>query len=135
MNHQLSRCKMFLVTTVMVLPVWASAQVAAPEPAPPPSDALPGHAAEERHTSTFEVVAVDAATRMITLREEGEEPQTYSVNPDVRNLDQVKPGDHVKVDSYASTSVRVLPPGELVNTDVATLQRSKPGEKPGGHAA
>jgi hypothetical protein len=80
-------------------------------------------------------MAVDAATRMITLKEEGEEPQTYEVGKDVRNLDQVKVGDRVKVDYYASSSIKVLAPGELVNEDSKAIARSEPGAKPGGVAA
>src|SRR4051794_10700720 len=87
-----SQFKMLLLAGVVAMPLCTFAQVAPPEPASPPQDAAPGHFAEERHTSNSEVVAIDAATRMITLREEGEEPQTYTVNKEVRNLDQVKPG-------------------------------------------
>ena len=150
MKQQLSLCPTFFLAAMLVVPAWASAQAAQPadpaapppdalpgefkaaDPAAPPPDALPGHFAEVRRTSTSEVVSVDPATRMITLREEGEEPQTYTLGKDVRNLDQVKPGDRVKVDYYESTSIRTLPPGEVVNEDVATLDRSEPGEKPGG---
>ncbi len=52
-----------LLAVMFLLTARVSAQVAAPEPAAPPADALPGHIAEERHTSTYEVTAIDAATR------------------------------------------------------------------------
>jgi Cu/Ag efflux protein CusF len=134
MKQQLSLRPTLILAVVLVLPAFVSAQVGAPEPPAVPKDALPGHFAEERHTSTSEVMAVDAATRLITLREEGEEPQLYSVDKEVRNLDQVKVGDRVKVDQYVSTSIKVLKEGELGDKEVATIDRSQPGEKPGGVA-
>ena len=133
MKQQISLAPTLILAAVLALPVCASAQVGAPEPPVAPKDALPGHFAEARYTSTSEVTAIDAAKRMITLREDGEE-QTFSVDEDVRNLDQVKVGDRVKVDHYTSTSIKVLPTGELGDKEVAAIERSQPGEKPGGVA-
>jgi Cu/Ag efflux protein CusF len=96
---------------------------------------LPGHFADERHTSTSEVLAVDTATRMITLRDvEGGEPEMFKLGDDVRNLEQVKVGDRVTVDVYRSTSIKALKEGELGEKETATIDRSQPGEKPGGLA-
>ena len=146
MNQHFSRClrSTLFLTAMLALPIWAAAQVPAPapaqipsqaaEPAAPPSGALPGYAAESRRSSVSEVTAIDPAARMITLKEEGGEPQTFEVSKEARNLDQVKVGDIVKVDQYQSASIKVLPPGAVVNDDVATIQRSQPGEKPGGLA-
>jgi len=138
----------YFLAVILLLPAYASAQDAAPKPAPvpaapgpaapepaaAPADALPGYFAEERKSITTEVVAVDPKTRIIMLREEGQEPQAFTVDKEVRNLDQVKPGDRVKVDSYQSTSLKVLPPGELGDEDIVGTERSQPGEKPGGVA-
>jgi hypothetical protein len=117
-----------ILLTLVVLPGCTSSQSG-----PPPTK--PTFFAHEWHTSTSEVVAMDPATRMITLREEGDQPETYKLGKDVRNVDQLKVGDTVQADYYSSTSIRVLPPGEAVNESTATLARSKPGEKPGGTAA
>jgi len=159
MNKQLLLCPTLLLGTMLVAPMCAFGQAAAPaaEPAAPAPAAQPAHAAapaqpaapaaaaaqdstpgffaEEKHTSNSEVIAVDPATRLITLKEPNEEPQTYALGEEVRNLDQVKAGDRVKVTYYEASSLRVLPPGEVVNDDVATVQRSAPGEKPAGIAA
>jgi hypothetical protein len=129
-----SLCLSPLLATVLLLNASTSGQVDAPEPPTPPPDALPGHIAEARFTSTFEVVAIDAPKRRITLREEGEEPATYEVDKDVRNLEQVKVGDRVTVDQYVGTAITLLPPGELRDRDASGIDRSKPGEKPGGVA-
>ena len=134
MKHQSSLCLTPVLATVLLLTAGASAQVGAPAPAAVPADALPGHFAEAWHTSTSEVMAVDAKKRLITLREEGEEPELYTVDKDVRNLDQVKVGDRVKVNQYMATAIKVLPKGELGDTEVAAIERSKPGDRPGGVA-
>jgi hypothetical protein len=107
----------------------------APEPAALPADALPGHLAEETRTATFEVTAIDPTARTISLRSPGQEPQNYLVDKEVRNLDQVKVGDRVSVTYHESTSIKVLPPGELGKEDNAAIQRSEPGAKPGGVAS
>lgn len=134
MKWQLCLCLSPALATVLLLNALASGQVGAPEPPTPSADALPGQVAEARLTSTFEVMAIDAKKRLITLREEGEEPALYSVDKDVRNLDQVKVGDRVTVDQYVATAIKVLPAGELTDREGAAIERSKPGEKPGGVA-
>src|SRR5687767_15026178 len=134
MRQQHSLCPTLILAAVLVLPVCASAQIGAPAPGAVPADAVPGHFAEAWDTSTFEVTAIDAPKRLITLREEGQEPELYSVNKDVRNLDQVKVGDRVKVNQYMATSIKVLPKGELGEGEGAAIERSKPGERPGGIA-
>jgi hypothetical protein len=134
MRQQHSLCPTLILAAVLVLPVCASAQIGAPAPGAVPADAVPGHFAEAWDTSTFEVTAIDAPKRLITLREEGQEPELYSVNKDVRNLDQVKVGDRVKVNQYMATSIKVLPKGELGEGEAAAIERSKPGERPGGVA-
>ena len=134
MKRQLSLPPTFILAAVLGFAAFASAQVGAPKPPDAPKDALPGHFAEARITTTAEVTAIDAPKRTIELREEGEEPQAYNVHEDVRNLDQVKVGDRVKADQYVSTSIRILKSGELGEKEVEKLDRSEPGEKPGGVA-
>ena len=134
MKWLLSLCLSLVLATLLLLNTGVSGQVGAPEPPTPSADALPGQVAEARLTSTFEVMAIDAKKRLITLREEGEEPEHYSVDKDVRNLDQVKVGDRVTVDQYVATAIKVLPKGELGDKEVAAIERSKPGDRPGGIA-
>ena len=122
------------LSPAFLLALTVLAGCASNEPVQPPPE-KPTYIAEERHTSTTEIVAVDPVTRTITLREQNQAPATYTVGKEVRNLDQVTPGDRVSVEYYESTSIKVLPPGAVVNEDTDTLTRSKPGEKPGGVAA
>ena len=149
--HRLSS-KLFLAAA-LALPAMTSAQdaapatpapadgipaapgPAAPDPAAVPTDALPGHFAEERRSAAYTVVAIDPTTRIIMLREDGEDQtQAFAVGKDVRNLENMRVGDRVTVDSYTSSSIKVLPPGELVNEDQAQVARAQPGERPGGTA-
>jgi hypothetical protein len=50
-------------------------------------------------------------------------------------VDQIKVGDRVSVDYHESISVKVLPPGAIGDERSASLDRSQPGEKPGGTAS
>src|SRR6185436_4939507 len=69
----------------------------------------PSFHASESHIGSAEVVAVDAPNRLITLKEEGDEPESYKVSKDVRNLEQVRAGDRVSVGYYTTSTIRVLP--------------------------
>ena len=125
MNRLFSVCSALLGAALIVLPGCASNDKAKPADKPTST-------AQERHSSTSEVVAIDAATRRITLREPGEEAQAYLVDKAVRNLDQVKVGDHVNVDYFETVTIKVLPPGPLGDDYSSSLDRSQPGQKPGG---
>ena len=129
MKLQLSLCPGLLLMGLIALPGCASS-----EPASPPAE-KPSYFAEGRHTSTSEVVAVDTAARTITLREPKEQPETYVVGHEVHNLEQVKPGDRVTVGYYEATSIKVLPPGAVVNDYNSSIDRSKGTEKPSAMAS
>ena len=133
-------------------PAPAAGDTAAPAaPAPAAGDAAaaapaggaaaeekPAHYAEKKQTSNFDVLAVEPDNRIIVLREDGEDqPVTYQVSKDIQNLNKVKAGDRVKVEAIESVSIRIVPPGEVVqdNQDVAEIARSKPDEQLKGVAS
>ena len=119
-------------------PAPAAGDTAAAAPAGGAADEKPAHYAEQKKTANFDVLAVEPSTRMIVMREDGEDqPQAYQVSEDIKNLDKVKAGDRVKVESIESVSIRIVPPGEVVqdNQDVAEIARSKPGEQLSGTAS
>ena len=66
----------------------------------------------ETLTATVEVVAVDPATREITLRGPLGGEITGRVEEDVKNLDQVKAGDLVTVSYRSSIALSASKPGE-----------------------
>jgi hypothetical protein len=85
---------------------------------------------------TATVEAIDQASRVVKLRTEDGKTSTIVVDPEVRNLPQVKVGDKIVVSYYEALAAEVKKPGEGVKgveADVSSV-RSQPGEKPGGGA-
>lgn len=58
------------------------------------------------------VTAVDPTTRIVTLRTEGGETMDVEAGQAVRNFDQIKIGDKVKVTYTESVAFQVVPKGE-----------------------
>ena len=82
------------------------------------------------------VTAVDAATRSVTLKLAKGETRTIEVSQEVRNFDQIKVGDTVNVKYAEALSIELKKGGKapLGKTEASSLDRSKPGDKPGGMA-
>lgn len=85
-------------------------------------------------TATAQVVALEKATREVTLR--GEDGRLIDVvaGDAVRNFDQIAVGDSLKVRYQQSLSASRLPPnssGPAAGAEVIAA-RAKPGSKPGG---
>jgi hypothetical protein len=105
-------------------------EAAAPQPAEPPSGTVEQSLVSVRAT----VEAVDLKKRLVTLRKPDGGLVTIEAGEQVRNLPQVKNGDHVVATYYEAIAYAVRRPGEAapgvtVNESVA---RAKPGEKPAG---
>jgi len=85
-------------------------------------------------TASATVVAVDAKTRLITLRD-SQGGGTFSVQagPQVRNFDQIQVGDSVNVRYMESLAVALAAPGTATAPPSATIvgERAAPGERPG----
>jgi len=73
------------------------------------------------------VVAVDQATRVVTLK--GEDGKTFQVQAGdaVQHLDQVKPGDVVAVTYTESLAFQVVPKGEKSEGVTASAERMAGG--------
>jgi hypothetical protein len=89
-------------------------------------------------TETAEVTAsvesVDPATRGIVL-DGGKGVRVAMVaGPEVRNLEQIKPGDRVIAVYHQALAAQVKPRGTATAPPTATdrVERAKPGEKPSG---
>lgn len=80
------------------------------------------------------VVAVDQATRMVTLK--GPDGKTFEVQAGsaVRQLDQVKPGDVVSVTYTESLAFQVAPKGEAQQGVSESAQRVSGGGEVGRQA-
>ena len=87
-------------------------------------------------SATATVQAIDQTTRVVTLRNEKGEEDTFTVGKGITRLDQVKVGDKVKMTYYESIVFQVRKPEEKPNpqSDEAAFTRAK-GMLPGGTIA
>jgi hypothetical protein len=94
----------------------------------------PGQAGAVRtRTASAQVKSVDAATRSITLVDAGGDTQTFTVGPEVKRFNEIKPGDAIEVEIEQGLLLEYQPPGSptvrpqaAVGGGVAS-QRSAPG--------
>jgi len=95
--------------------------------AQPPKDVVVGETFER----TFNVQAVDYVNRLVTLTG-SDGPVMVVAGPEVRNLDQVKPGDRVLVRYREAIAAQVVKPGTgVVGVQTTTAAaRAMPGERP-----
>jgi len=82
------------------------------------------------------VTAIDQSTRHVTLQTADGRSQELVVGPEARNLGQVKVGDHVIVQYQEALAIDVTAadPGKPLPqpTESVAVDRSAPGQKPGG---
>jgi hypothetical protein len=92
-----------------------------------PKDVVVGETFER----TFNVQAVDHVNRLVTLSG-SDGPVMVVAGPEVRNLDQVKPGDRVLVRYREAIAAEVVKPGTGVVgvQTTTTAARAMPGERP-----
>ena len=83
---------------------------------------------------TATVVAVDKATRDVTLKGPQGNELVVTAGPEVKNFDQLKAGDQVNVEVIQALTLELKKGGGLVvsRTDAAGAVGAKPGEKPAG---
>jgi hypothetical protein len=88
--------------------------------------------------ATATVESVDAKKRLIELRTDSG-VKTVSVPPEVRNLEQVRPGDQVVVEYYEGLAARFRKKGESTTVGVVEqttgTARQRDGMRPGGSVA
>ena len=79
------------------------------------------------------VELVDMKTRAVQLRDDGGELDSIIAGPDVSNLGQVHPGDHVVVSLHRSVALEISKPGTTPVAGVATaVARAPVGAEPRG---
>ena len=88
-------------------------------------------------TSVDTVQAIDAANRIITLRDEAGNEDRYYVPRDVARFDAIKVGDKLNARYYESYVVQVRKPGEAAPTSGSVMPKTTKsgGAKPGGTMA
>jgi Cu/Ag efflux protein CusF len=87
-------------------------------------------------TASAVVKAIDPATRSVTLGFANGESRTIVAGEEVRNFDKIKVGDTVNVKYAEALTIELKKGGKaaLGKTETSSLDRAKPGEKPGGVA-
>jgi len=88
----------------------------------------------ERLTAAATVVAVDPATRVLTIKTEDGDVVDVTAGEQVRNFAQIKPGDIIVVILQRSLTFTVSPPGTKLPSAFVVDRgaRAKPGAKPAG---
>lgn len=115
----------------------AIAQAQAPEVTGAAATA-PGKGVVVRYvTAKATVESVDAATRTVALKTASGHVHSVVAGPDVRNFDQIKPGDTVSVKYAESLTLELKKDGKalVARTEDTAANRSQPGQKPGGAVA
>lgn len=80
------------------------------------------------------VKLVDLKSRTVLLRDDHGDLETIIASPEVRNLAQVHPGDHVLVSVHRSVALEMSKAGSAPATAVEeTAVRAKPGMKPAAY--
>jgi Cu/Ag efflux protein CusF len=131
----------FAAAALLALVLGACAPKVSAPPAPVVASNLqetPGKvSAQQATTVTATVKDIDQESRVVTLLTASGEDVVFRAGPEVRNLAQVKRGDHVKATYYESLVIQVLKPGTAKPgiTTTSDADRAKLGERPGAAAA
>ena len=82
-----------------------------------------------------EVIDVDLENRLLTFHGPNKIPVEVHVSDKIRNLNQIKVGDQVKIEYQASLAIYVGEPGSKPKEDLdLVVERPGEGESPGGRA-
>jgi len=121
-----------LITALLALSIGIPA-VQASEEASATAD-NPEMGAASLVTLSATVAAINQGTREVTLKGEDGKEITIKVGEEVKNLPQVKVGDHVQVAYYESVNVEVLRPdqAEPMAAEIGSMETAAPGQKPAG---
>ena len=87
-------------------------------------------------TATATVQSVDPATREVVLKMPKGDTHKIVAGDEVRNFDQIKAGDKVKVKYMEALAVELKKDGKAVvgRSDTGMMSRAAAGQKPGGVA-
>ncbi len=85
-------------------------------------------------STTVTVQSIDVASRHLTVKLASGDIETLKVSPEMRNLDQLKPGDKLKATYYAEVAYAISQPGKPLpeDTDTVFTARAAKGEVPAG---
>jgi hypothetical protein len=124
-----------LASLAGALPLTAAAQASAAATSAVTAKTSPGHATiSQTHEVRASVEAIDMATREVTLKGPKGNVVTVTASPEVKNLDQVKVGDHLVVRYTEALSLTLKKDGKELRKSVAAsdAKMAAAGEAPGG---
>ena len=86
---------------------------------------------EQAARVTASVLAVDRADRSITIKDSEGKIHEVELTDDVKNFDQIDPGDQVILDIYSALFMQIAKPGEeFEDRAVSQVAVAQPGDKP-----
>src|SRR5262249_12221637 len=109
------------VTLAAALPLVLRATPAGPRAPPargPGATTAPARMASTKASITGTVTAVDAAQRTVTVKGPQGRERTFTVDPSVQGLDQVKAGDRVRLDYLIAMAVALRKGGDGIREKV-----------------
>ena len=116
---------------------YAGAETA-PAPATAPAEGAPPSVQREKISEVHATVtAIDAPTRMLTLKGSDGSSVTFAVGPEVKNFPQIRVGDKVVVSYYQGLAAEIEPKGKPLSKVVDQIDMTttaQPGTKPGAGA-
>jgi Cu/Ag efflux protein CusF len=128
--------KIRFFVAVSALAGWMSFGVARADEPPadnPPAAEAPDTKVSQQITATAKVQKVDLDKREVTLKTDKGKDFTMNVPESVTRLENVKPGDTVKVTFYESLAVSLMKPGEEPSAEQRkSINERTPGKLPGG---
>ena len=125
-------------SAVLLLAACSSSTEAGPKPLEVYSTGVPGEAAAARSQKiTAKVLAVDAASRKLTLQAEDGHTETISCPPEVKRFNEISAGDTVVVEVQEGVLFEYQPPGSafVAPAAVVTGGRTGPDQAPGAGVA
>jgi hypothetical protein len=78
------------------------------------------------------IVSFDPATRHLVVRKDSGETASFKVPPELRNVQNLKPGDVITATYYLETEFALSPPNQPMpaDTDTVIAARARQGELP-----
>jgi hypothetical protein len=118
-----------VIKSVIVLVLaWTTFAIAAQG-----GDENPSFTFTEASTTKEKVADIDYQSRKVTLKNEAGSVRVVKVGNDINNLNRVKIGDEVTIETYQTISATVQPgPGDTQNIGSESQTGPMPGEKPSG---
>ena len=102
-------------------------------PTPQPGSGKPGAVVIDAAEMTAKVDAVDQAKRLLTVTGPRGNTVTFKVGPEVKNFDQVRPGDQLTLRYLDSVALFVRKPGDPPSAaEAGVVEVAAKGQKPAG---